>query len=68
MAVIFTLFLLSSVLTDVVDAKRLGFFCDDNSIRYPYLPRSSVPAWSLYIIVLGAPLFVVRSEKDHDHS
>ena len=60
---VFILFVLFTVLKDSVDPRSLGFFCDDNSIRYPYKNHESVPDWSLYLLVLGTPTIVVRNYK-----
>lgn len=57
--VVFILYVLFTVLKDVVDPRIVGFFCDDNSIRYPYKNNQSVPDWSLFLLVLGTPTIVM---------
>ena len=37
---------------------RRGFFCDDESIKLPYLV-STVPTWALILGSLGVPLLTV---------
>jgi len=40
---------------------RRGFFCDDESLKLPYLD-STVPSWALIIASLGVPLLGVSWE------
>ena len=37
---------------------RRGFFCDDESIKLPYLV-GTVPTWALILGSLGVPLLTV---------
>ena len=37
---------------------RRGFFCDDESIKLPYM-ESTVPTWALALGSLGVPLLMV---------
>ena len=36
-----------------------GFFCDDHSIRYPFVHRETLPDWGLFIVVLIVPFLIV---------
>ena len=36
-----------------------GFFCDDRSIRYPFVYRETLPVWGLFIVVLIVPFLIV---------
>lgn len=38
---------------------KRGFYCDDESIRYPYRP-DTVPTWALVVGSVGIPLVAVR--------
>ena len=38
---------------------RRGFYCDDDSIRFPYRP-DTVPTWALVVGSVGIPLAAVR--------
>jgi hypothetical protein len=42
----------------VVTPTKRGFYCDDESIRYPF-KDSTVPNWALYIYCFSIPLLVV---------
>ncbi|KAK6617209.1 hypothetical protein RUM44_005540 [Polyplax serrata] len=35
-----------------------GFYCDDESLRHPYL-ESTVPSWLLYVVGLGLPIAII---------
>ena len=61
-----TVFILIAILTATfnfvsryVDPAFKGFFCDDRSIRYPFVHRETLPDWGLVIIVLIVPLLIV---------
>ena len=47
------------IVTLEVDPAFKGFFCDDRSIRYPFDPQATLPAWGLFILVLLVPLLIV---------
>lgn len=54
---------------DVIPGTRRGFFCDDESLRYPYID-STIPTWLLIALFWGAPNililvveFFVRKQK-----
>lgn len=38
---------------------RRGFFCDDESIRYPYQPHPAVPTWALVVGTLSISITTV---------
>ena len=64
--VVITVFILIVLLTatfsfvsNYVDPAFKGFFCDDHSIRYPYVQQDTIPVWGLAIIVLLVPLLIV---------
>ena len=38
---------------------RRGFFCDDESIRYPYQAHPAVPSWALVVGTLSIPIATV---------
>lgn len=38
---------------------RRGFFCDDESIRYPYQPHPAVPTWALVVGTLSISIATV---------
>ena len=41
---------------------RRGFYCDDESIRYPYRP-DTVPTWALVVGSVGIPLVAVSRAR-----
>ena len=60
----FVLFLvLEFVLTRLVDPVFRGFYCNDESIRYPYQDHPAVPTWALAVFDVLVPLAVVRKRS-----
>ena len=52
-------FITMTVLLTSVDPPIKGFYCNDESIRYPY-GLQTIPDWALFFIILVVPLVVVR--------
>ena len=52
------LFLFCYVLLKNVQPPRMGFYCDDTSIRYPY-KHSTIPDWALVVGGFSMPIFTV---------
>lgn len=48
------------VLNMLVDPVFRGFYCNDESIRYPYQHHPAVPSWSLFVFNVFVPMAVVR--------
>ena len=57
--VIALLFATFNLVSKYVNPAFKGFFCDDRSIRYPFVHRETLPDWGLFIVVLLVPLFIV---------
>ena len=38
---------------------RRGFFCNDDSIKYPYINEEILPTWSLLLVSVILPVFTV---------
>ena len=59
----FIILLIFFVLTYVLGAAgyvtRRGFYCDDESIRYPFVKRASFPTWALVVYIWSLPLAAV---------
>lgn len=56
--VVLVLVVFSFLVLKRIEPVRMGFYCDDTSIRYPY-KEDTVPDWSLFIAVFAIPLFTV---------
>ena len=57
-AVLAVLFFIGQALENNGIVTRRGFYCDDESIRYPYRP-DTVPTWALVVGSVGIPLLAV---------
>ena len=52
-------FVLSTV-SRLVDPVSRGFYCNDESIRYPYQDHPIVSEWALMVFTVLVPMAVVR--------
>ena len=59
--------IIGTILEDNGIVTRRGFYCDDESIRYPYRP-DTVPTWALVVGSVGIPLVAVRQDKLTDQT
>ena len=53
--------LVNALLGLVIPPYRRGFFCDDDSIKYPLTTRETLPTWAVILASVVLPVFVVSS-------
>ena len=53
------LFIVLRILSTVSPPTERGFYCNDDSIRYPSSKQDTVPDWALLFISIGLPLVAV---------
>ena len=54
--------LLNALFGFVISPFRRGFFCDDDSIRYPFVAKETVPIWAVGVVAFACPVVVVGSK------
>lgn len=53
--------LINALLGLVIPPYRRGFFCNDDSIKYPYSSKESLPNWVVIIVSVIVPVSVIIS-------
>lgn len=51
--------LINALLGLVIPPYRRGFFCDDDSIKYPFTANESLPNWAVILVSVVVPVTVV---------
>lgn len=51
--------LVNALLGLVIPPYRRGFFCNDDSIKYPLSPQETLPTWAVIVVSVVLPVFVV---------
>lgn len=51
--------LVNALLGLVIPPYRRGFFCNDDSIKYPYTSEESLPTWAVIVVSVVVPVIVV---------
>ncbi|KAL9950509.1 hypothetical protein ACROYT_G043018 [Oculina patagonica] len=51
--------LVSALLGLVIPPFRRGFFCDDDSIKYPYTTKETLPTWALLLVSVILPVVTI---------
>lgn len=51
--------LINALLGLVIPPYRRGFFCDDDSIKYPFTSSESLPNWAVILVSVVVPVTVV---------
>ena len=53
--------LVSALLGLVIPSFRRGFFCNDESIKYPYTTKETFPTWALLLVSVVLPVVTVSN-------
>ena len=53
--------LASALLGLVIPPYRRGFFCNDESIKYPYITNETFPTWALLLVSVVLPVVTVSN-------
>ena len=53
--------LVSAFLGLVIPPFRRGFFCNDESIKYPHITEETFPTWALLVVSVVLPVVTVSS-------
>ena len=58
--------LINALLGLVIPPYRRGFFCSDESIKYPLAEVETLPTWAVILVSVIVPVFVVSIDVFSD--